>query len=217
MNLSVDLSLHYLSRDVCVSVCVSGVNFDVTEHLGWCLPEKRQPFIVIFPTALTAQVAQNYKSVSISNSVLFILGCMCEPVCVRGEFRCDWAFGLMPPRKATAFHMQMTRASTALASLAMTTKKRDFFNVANFPLPPPLLLKVRWSQNVFVKSSIFQNTTKKNLIDFCPDSLFRPGMLCTHLSRVALRIIKTNHMYLVYKRAEIYQIYSVVFWKLMIS
>ena len=39
----------------------------------------------------------------------------------------------------------------------------------------------------------------KNLIDFCPESLFRLGMLCTHLSRVALRIIKTNHMYLVYK------------------
>ena len=36
----------------------------------------------------------------------------------------------------------------------------------------------------------------KNLIDFCPESLY---MLCTHLSRVALRIIKTNHMYLVYK------------------
>ena len=39
----------------------------------------------------------------------------------------------------------------------------------------------------------------KNLIDFCPKSLFRLGMLCTHLSRVVLRIIKTNHMYLVYK------------------
>ena len=37
------------------------------------------------------------------------------------------------------------------------------------------------------------------LIDFCPERLFRLGMLCTHLSRVAVRIIKTNHMYLVYK------------------
>ena len=34
MNWTADLSLCYLSRDVCVSVCVSGVNFDVTEHLG---------------------------------------------------------------------------------------------------------------------------------------------------------------------------------------
>ena len=50
-----------------------------------------------------------------------------------------------------------------------------------------------------MKSSIFQNTTGKNLIDFCPERLFRLGMLCTHLSRVPLRIIKTNHMYLVYK------------------
>ena len=29
--------------------------------------------------------------------------------------------------------------------------------------------------------------------------LFRLGLLCAHLSRVALRIIKANHMYLVYK------------------
>ena len=36
-------------------------------------------------------------------------------------------------------------------------------------------------------------------MDFCPESLFRLGMLCTHLSRVALGIIKTNHMYLVYE------------------
>ena len=33
-----------------------------------------------------------------------------------------------------------------------------------------------------------------NLIDFCPESLFRLGMLRTDLSRVALRILKTNHM-----------------------
>ena len=38
-----------------------------------------------------------------------------------------------------------------------------------------------------------------NLINICPGWLFRLDMLCTHLSRVALRIIKTNHMYLVYK------------------
>ena len=40
---------------------------------------------------------------------------------------------------------------------------------------------------------------RKNLIDFCPESLFRLGLFSTCLSRVALRIIKTNHMYLVYK------------------
>ena len=40
----------------------------------------------------------------------------------------------------------------------------------------------------------FPKYHQKNLIDFSPESLFRLGMLCTHLSRVALRIIKTNHM-----------------------
>ena len=45
----------------------------------------------------------------------------------------------------------------------------------------------------------FPKYHQKNLIDFCPESLFRLGMLCTHLSRVALRIIKTNHLYLAYK------------------
>ena len=39
----------------------------------------------------------------------------------------------------------------------------------------------------------------KNLINFCPGRLFRLGTLSTHLSRVALRMIKTNHMYLVFK------------------
>ena len=39
----------------------------------------------------------------------------------------------------------------------------------------------------------------KNLINICPERLFRLGMLCTQLSRVALRIIKTNHIHLVYK------------------
>ena len=34
------------------------------------------------------------------------------------------------------------------------------------------------------------------LIDFCPESLSRLGMLCTHLSRIPLRIIKTSYMYL---------------------
>ena len=40
---------------------------------------------------------------------------------------------------------------------------------------------------------------RKNLIDFCPEILFRLGMLCIQLSRLVLRIIKTNPMYLVYK------------------
>ena len=40
---------------------------------------------------------------------------------------------------------------------------------------------------------------RKNLIDICPESLLRLGMLCTHLSIVALGIIKTDQMYLVYK------------------
>ena len=45
----------------------------------------------------------------------------------------------------------------------------------------------------------FPKYHQKILIDLCPERLFRLGMLCTHLSRVALRIIKINHMYLVYK------------------
>ena len=45
----------------------------------------------------------------------------------------------------------------------------------------------------------FPKYHRKNLIDFCPESLFGLGMLSTHLKSVALRIIKTNHMYLVYK------------------
>ena len=48
----------------------------------------------------------------------------------------------------------------------------------------------------------FPKYHQKNLIDFCPESLFRLGMLSTHLSRVALRIIKTSHMYLVYKTCK---------------
>ena len=171
MNSSVDLSLYVLYRDVCVSVCVSGVNFDVTEHLGWCLPKRWRPFIsklaklrdtelcrlcykqtrrgiylcIIYlgmyvwacvcpgwismwlsiwvdasqkGDGLSYQNWLNYvtqncvasvinKQEGVSISVLFISGCMCERVCVRGEFRCDWAFGLMPPRKATAFHIKI--------------------------------------------------------------------------------------------------------------
>ena len=45
----------------------------------------------------------------------------------------------------------------------------------------------------------FPKYRQKNLIDFCPEILFRLGMLCNHVSRVALRIIKTNQMYLLYK------------------
>ena len=45
----------------------------------------------------------------------------------------------------------------------------------------------------------FPKYHRKKLIDFCPKRFFRLGMLCTHLSRVALRIIKTNQMYLLYK------------------
>ena len=59
----------------------------------------------------------------------------------------------------------------------------------------------------------FPKYHQKNLKDFCPESLFRLGMLSTHLSRVALRIIKTNHMYLP-SRAEIYQIFLVVCCKI---
>ena len=45
----------------------------------------------------------------------------------------------------------------------------------------------------------FPKYSWKKLKDFCPESLFRLGISCTHLSKVTLRIIKTNCMYLVYK------------------
>ena len=41
----------------------------------------------------------------------------------------------------------------------------------------------------------FYKVPRKNLIDFCPESLFRLGTLCTNLSGVTLRIIKTNHIH----------------------
>ena len=53
----------------------------------------------------------------------------------------------------------------------------------------------------FIKQALPPNISAgsvppKKLIDFCPERFFRPGMVCTHLSRIDLRIIKTNHMYL---------------------
>ena len=48
----------------------------------------------------------------------------------------------------------------------------------------------------------FSKYQRKNLIDVCPESVFRLGMFCTHLSRVTFRIFKTNHMYLVYKTSQ---------------
>ena len=64
----------------------------------------------------------------------------------------------------------------------------------------------------------FPKYHRKNLIDFCPERLFRLGMLCTHLScRVALSIIKTNHMYLVYKTFQgknLSNFFGGIFWKI---
>ena len=62
----------------------------------------------------------------------------------------------------------------------------------------------------------FPKYHRKSFIDFCPENLFRLGMLCTHLSRVNLRIIKTNHMYLVYKTFQGRNLsnFWVVFWKI---
>ena len=47
-------------------------------------------------------------------------------------------------------------------------------------------------------------------------SILHCGMLCTHLSRVTLRIIKMCHMYLVYKTFQGRKLsnFSVVFWKI---
>ena len=56
----------------------------------------------------------------------------------------------------------------------------------------------------------FKKYHQKNLIDFCPERLFRLGMLCTRLSRVRLRIIERSHMYLV-------KFFLWYFGKLMIS
>ena len=56
----------------------------------------------------------------------------------------------------------------------------------------------------------FPKYHQKNLIDFCPERLFRLGMLSTRLSRVPLRIIERSHMYLV-------KFFLWYFGKLMIS
>ena len=62
----------------------------------------------------------------------------------------------------------------------------------------------------------FPKYHRKNLTDFCPESLFRLGMFCTHLSRVSLIIIKTNCMHLVYKTFQGRNPSKnlVVFWKI---
>ena len=50
----------------------------------------------------------------------------------------------------------------------------------------------------------------------CPERLFRLGMLFTHLSKVAMRIIKTNHTSwsIKHSRAEILQMFQLLFWKI---
>ena len=60
----------------------------------------------------------------------------------------------------------------------------------------------------------FPKYHRKNLIDFCLKSLFRLRYV-KRLSRVALRIFITNHMYLVYK--TFHQILWWYFGKVMIS
>ena len=78
------------------------------------------------------------------------------------------------------------------------------------------VLKVQMISECIYEIIDFPKYHRKHLIDFCPESLFRLGMLCTHLSRVALRIIKTNHMYLVYKTFQGRNLsnFLVVFWKI---
>ena len=62
----------------------------------------------------------------------------------------------------------------------------------------------------------FPKYHQKSLIDFCPEMLFRVGKLCTHLDRVALKIIKTYHMYLAYKTFQGRNLshFLVVSWKI---
>ena len=83
-------------------------------------------------------------------------------------------------------------------------------------LEVPGKLKGQIKSECIYEIMVFPKYHRKNLIDFCPESLFRLGMICTHLGRVALRIIKTYHIYLVYKtfQGRIYQIFSMVFWKI---
>ena len=73
-----------------------------------------------------------------------------------------------------------------------------FQSVSNFAM-----LKGQIMSECIYEIIDFPKYQQKNLIDFYPESLFRLGMLCTHLSRVTLRIIKTNHMYLVYKTFQV--------------
>ena len=68
-----------------------------------------------------------------------------------------------------------------------------------FGLPAALPAKGQMKSDCIHESIDFPKYHRKNMTDFCPESIFRLGMLCTLLSRVSLRIIKTNHLYLVYK------------------
>ena len=66
-----------------------------------------------------------------------------------------------------------------------------------------------------MKSSIFQNSTKKNLIDFCPGRFYRLGT-CDLFWLFSRRLYWGECItYLAWiNRAEIYQIFLVVFWKI---
>ena len=74
--------------------------------------------------------------------------------------------------KAACFDFRSTNVgSSVIGTLKGQMKPECIYEIINFP---------KYHQKV--------------LIDFCPESLFRLGMLCNHLSRVAFRIIKTNHI-----------------------
>ena len=62
---------------------------------------------------------------------------------------------------------------------------------------------------MYIWNHRFSKIPPKIFIDFCSESLFRLGLLCTHLCRVALRMIikKITFTYCI-------KPFSVVFWKI---
>ena len=75
----------------------------------------------------------------------------------------------------------------------------DFISIFNHFYLLKILIFFERAKGQIMSECIYEITHfpkdhQKNLIDFYPESLFRLCMLCTHLSRVVSRIIKTSHM-----------------------
>ena len=96
--------------------------------------------------------------------------------------------------KTVAFNLEEPESEQAEESENLENLEKLVINDTGLDLLKPS--KGQMKSEYIYEIIDFPKYHRKNLIDFCPESLFRLGMLCTHLSRVALRIIKANCMYL---------------------